>query len=181
MYCSECENNKPLKGKRVIHKYKESGLENIILAGVTEFRCPKCGAVFFNFGNIDQLHALIANILLTKEGQLTGLEVRFLRTHIGYSSSYFAKALGYDRATISRIENSKAKVSKNFDKHVREAVYNREPNRDYDLHDMILNKPTKVRDDIRFASQKDRWVPRFPMDQMVLKASYAHAHSVRAQ
>lgn len=144
MYCTSCVNDKPLKGKRVVHKYTACGLPNVILDGVTEYRCPKCGEAFYSYGNIEQLHKLLADILLTKKGLLTGKEVRFLRTQIGYSGVKFATVLGIDHTTLSRIESGKQKMSVQLDHHIREAVYNREPDRNYDLHDAMLDKPTEI-------------------------------------
>lgn len=50
---------------------------------------------FLIFGDVNQL----------------GQEIRFLRTHIGYSSEMFAHILGLDKTSLSRIENSRSKVS----------------------------------------------------------------------
>lgn len=170
MFCTNCDNSKALKGKKIVHKYDESGLDNVKLEGVVEYRCSKCGEVYHQLHNIAQLHQLITNILLTKEGRLTGREIRFLRTHIGYSSAYFAKVLGIERETLSRAENQN-KVSRALDKHVREAVFNKDPDRRYDLHDAIINQPTKTGKPMTLKSKKDVWLPSFSIDPNVLEAS----------
>ena len=139
MFCAMCENDKELKAKRVTRKFDESGLDNITLKGVTEYKCPKCGEVYYNFGNIEQLHDLIAMLLVRKRGLLSPKEIRFLRKHMGYSSAMLAKLTGHTPESISRIENGKNKVTDIFDHYIRAMVIQKSADRDYDLHDHILN------------------------------------------
>ena len=138
MKCSNCENKKELKTVRISYKYKDCGLENVTLIGVTTMKCNKCGEEYFNFGDIENLHRKIAEILLQKADLLTGREIKFLRKHLGYSGAMFAHLTGYAHETISRIENDKQEVAEAFDRLVRFAVANKMPDRDYDLHDLIL-------------------------------------------
>lgn len=169
MFCTSCDHDKELKGRKIKRKYDISGLDNIVLDGVIEYRCPKCTEVYFSYGNILQLNKLIAHILLTKNGLLTGKEIRFLRTNIGYNGAYFAKVLGIDHTYLSRIENGKVKHSPSLDKHVREAVFNKTADRNYDLHDAILNQPTKVEKNknIGFRSKDSSWVPTIELSPLL--------------
>lgn len=141
MRCSYCENKKELKKSKTNYRYKEAGLDNIVLKGITVVRCDNCGEEYYNFGDIEQLHDKIAEILLTKAGLLTGKEIRFLRKHIGYSGAMFARLTGYTSETISRLENGQQKVTKSFDRMLRFVVISKLPKKDrcYDLHDIILN------------------------------------------
>ena len=159
MNCSFCNNPKPLKGKKISYHYTASGLENIVLEGIMEFRCPECHERFYGFGDMTLLHAAIADVLLAKDQLLTGQEIRFLRSHIGYSSEYFADVLGIDKSTLSRIENGKQKPGKPLDRHVREIIYNkiRTPDRNYDLHDRILNHPIKTKKMFTLSFKKSAW------------------------
>ncbi len=138
MQCPSCDSKKQMKSEVIVHKFKESGLDNIILNGVKQYRCSQCGEVLFDFGDVNQLNGIIANTLLRKKELLTGQEIRFLRTHIGYSSEMFARILGLDKTSLSRIENSRSKVSTQVNMGVRYAVAGKMANRDYDLHDLIL-------------------------------------------
>ena len=138
MTCSMCDNTKGLKGKKVTHKYKESGLDNVTLIGVEHFRCDQCGEEYFSFGLIEELHEAIAHVLLRKKDLLTGSEVRFLRKHLGYSGTMFAKLIGYDDSTLSRLENGAQPITRTFDHLVRFSVASKIPDRNYDLHDLIL-------------------------------------------
>ena len=135
-----CTNRKPLKKVKIVHKYKECGLDNVILVGVERYHCDQCGEDYFGFSNMQQLHDVIARILLQKRGLLSGKEVRFLRKHLGYSGAMFGKLIGYEHETISRIETGAQPVTMAFDRLVRFSVAAKMPDRDYDLHDQILNK-----------------------------------------
>lgn len=140
MYCTSCDYEKALKGQLVTKKFEESGLDNITLKGVQEFRCPHCGETYLNYGNLEELHQLIAHCLVRKKSVLTGKEVRFLRKHMGYSSTVLAQLVGQELETISRIENGKAKVVPLFDHYIRALVTQKTKDRNYDLHDHILNQ-----------------------------------------
>ena len=109
MKCVMCDNKKDLKEKKVKKKYKESGLDNVTLNGVSYSKCDKCGEEYYGYGDLGKLHATIARLLIIKRGVLSGKEVRFLRTYLGLSTSFFAKLTGYTVEHISRIEMEKMK------------------------------------------------------------------------
>ena len=138
MTCSMCDNKKALKRSKITHKYKECGLDNVTLIGVERHRCDKCGEEYFGYGNAEKLHQMIAEVLIQKKDMLTGTEVRFLRKHLGYSTVMFAKIIGYDDATLSRIETGHQPVTRAFDRLIRFTVASKLPDRNYDLHDQIL-------------------------------------------
>ena len=66
MECFECENKSPFKGRRVVHKYKESGLDFITLIGIEKFKCPECGAEYCEIPKVKQLNSLIADTIMKK-------------------------------------------------------------------------------------------------------------------
>lgn len=138
MQCPSCVTKKPMKSELITHSFKESGLDHVILHGVKQHRCLQCGEVLFDFGDIHQLNRLIADTLLRKKDLLTGQEIRFLRTHIGYSSEMFARIIGLDKTSLSRIENERAKVSNQVNMSVRFAAGGKMADRNYDLHDLIV-------------------------------------------
>jgi putative zinc finger/helix-turn-helix YgiT family protein len=140
MKCSSCQNKKELKKLNINYKYKDCGLDNVVLLGVSVARCDVCGEEYYNFGDIEKLHNKIAEILLTKSELLTGKEIRFLRKNIGYSGAMFAHLIAYSHESLSRIENGAQKVTESFDRLVRFAVSDKLPkSRNYDLHNLILN------------------------------------------
>lgn len=164
MHCPSCDNKKALKAEIIVYRFKESGLDNIILHGVKQYRCPQCGEALYDFGDINQLNSLIADTLLRKKEVLTGQEIRFLRTHICYSSEMFARILGLDKTSLSRIENNRSKVSSQVNMGVRLAVAGKLADRDYDLHDLIVaieNEDLVSFKEAEFkASARGNWHPR---------------------
>ncbi len=145
MKCTMCENPKPLKKERITIKYKECGLDNVTLIGITYYKCHQCGEEYFSYGNIEDLHKIIAQVLLRKSGLLTGKEVRFLRKQLGYSGQMFAKLIGYEHETLSRLENAKQPITPAFDRVIRFSVAERIHDRNYDLHEAILKGGEKFR------------------------------------
>ncbi|MFH0818347.1 MAG: type II TA system antitoxin MqsA family protein, partial [Candidatus Micrarchaeota archaeon] len=139
MRCINCENKKALKSERVNIRYKESGLDNILLIGVERSRCDVCGEEYYRYGNILQLHDTIAHALLRKDGLLTGKEIKFLRKYLGYSGETFAKLSGYRADSIYKIENGQDRVTPAFDHFIRVIVASKHVDRNYDIHDIILS------------------------------------------
>lgn len=157
MKCAMCENPKSLKKSRITVKYKDCGLDNVTLVGVRYYKCDRCGEEYFGYGNTEILHKIIAQILLIKSGFLTGKEVRFLRKQLGYSGKMFARLIGYEHETLSRIENDKNPVTPAFDRVVRFAVAERIHDRDYDLHDELLKGGEKFKRIELVATNQGDW------------------------
>jgi putative zinc finger/helix-turn-helix YgiT family protein len=156
MECFECENPRPFKGRRIVHKYKESGLEYITLSGVEEFTCPVCGAVYLEIPKAKQLNSLIAEMLIKKEKILCGTEIRFLRKQLGYSTEQFGKLLSYDPKSLSRIENGHQKVTATFDRLMRMAYATGNRDLNYNLHDLFLGHGIRYRRlELAWVSGKD--------------------------
>jgi YgiT-type zinc finger domain-containing protein len=157
MFCTNCDYNKPLKPHSVTKKFDESGLNNITLKGVTEFKCPNCGETYVNYGNLDQLHHLIAGHLIRRRGMLSPKEIRFLRKYMGYSSVMLAKLVGQKPEHISRLENDKTKITELFDHYIRMLVIQKFPDRNYDLHDHILNDTGEVFSRLEARYKNNNW------------------------
>jgi putative zinc finger/helix-turn-helix YgiT family protein len=152
-----CENEKELKTMSITYRYKDCGIDNVILHGVRESRCEECGEVYYNFGNLEVLHRLIAQHLIEKSDLLTGKEIRFLRKFLGYSSAVFSKLVGYEIEHLSRVENGKMPVQKIFDRLVRLMVAKRWPERNYDLQDLFLEGKVMKLDWLEFSLKGNEW------------------------
>ena len=100
------------------HHYTESGLQNVWLNGVEIFEC-KCGENFAFIPCAQELHKLIAEILLKQENQLSGREIRFLRKHMGMKAKDFAERLGVKNVTVSRWEQGETIPPKTIDRLIR--------------------------------------------------------------
>ncbi len=159
MKCVMCNNNTSLKHRKINLKYKDCGLDNVTIHGVIMHHCNACGEDYLSIGNLDSLHAAIAEYLLTTAYKLSGKEVRFLRTFLGYSTDLFAKLTGYDPATVSRIENGKQEASLSFNILVKSLAANKLPDRNYDLHDLWLKgkRPAVKHIDLKLSGKQ--WVP----------------------
>jgi putative zinc finger/helix-turn-helix YgiT family protein len=159
MKCVMCDNNKLLKKQKTTKKYKESGLDNVTLHGVEYYKCDKCGEEYYGYGDQESLHALIARVLILKKELLTGKEVRFLRTYLGYSTTMFASLTCYTVESISRFETNDRDVSDKFDILVRAIVALKlpDPDRDYDLHDLWLNKQGESYNRIELNAKRNGW------------------------
>lgn len=118
--CTSCDER--VIFKRTIvgrYKYDESGLENVFLVNVPALECPRCGFQSVIIPNPDQLHFIIAEAVVRKPFKLSGKEVRFLRTQLGFSGFDFSKEIGFSHENLSRVENSRLEVSDELDKEIR--------------------------------------------------------------
>lgn len=106
----KCDCGKEMKSERRDHRYVESGLPDVVLVGL-EFRVCPCGEEEMVLPRITQLHRLIAKRVAEKDSRLTGVEIRFLRKHLGWSGGDFAKAMDVTPTSVSRWENDHEPMS----------------------------------------------------------------------
>lgn len=118
--CRQCEG--PVERVRKDHRFEESGLSNVVLAGIEVDVCGKCGQESPRIPRLDELMDTIAAALISKPFELDGKEVRFLRKSIEANIESFACKLGVDRSHLSRIENGALAVSRQTDRLVRTLV-----------------------------------------------------------
>lgn len=121
MKCLKC-GHKEVKETHGVHKYIESGLNNVTLVGVNISECPNCGEREVGIPKILQLHGLIAEILASKTSKLNSSEIRFLRTYLGFSSADFAKELKVTTTTVSRWENDKSPMDQGYELALRSMI-----------------------------------------------------------
>jgi DNA-binding transcriptional regulator YiaG len=98
--------------------FLDSGLPNVYLIGIKYFTC-ECGNIVAEIPALKQLMRLIARDVIGTAGALSGEEIRFLRKRLGMKAVDFAKALGLEPETLSRIENNKQPPSEQSDKLIR--------------------------------------------------------------
>lgn len=137
MRCSMCESKKKLEPKIQNIKYDASGLDNIVICGAKVYHCDNCGERYFQYGNLEEIDAAIADALLKKEKSLTGKEIRFLRTWKGYSGQQFAKLLNSSPAHLYRIEANNSFANDKFDRLVRLAIMSLATERNYEIRDIL--------------------------------------------
>jgi DNA-binding transcriptional regulator YiaG len=102
------------------YHFDRCGLDYIYLIGIERLACPRCGASYPIIPRMAELHRVIAGIVIEKPAELSGQEVRYLRSWIGVQAKEFAKWIGCDPAYLSRIENGHhAALGESADKLVR--------------------------------------------------------------
>lgn len=117
MKCYSC-GSKMISSKET-YNYSESGIPYLYLANVEVRKCTKCNEKAVVLPRIDELHGVIANMLLCKKVPLTGKEVRFLRKEMDLIGTALANLLGVTPVTVSRWENEKEPISATSDRLVR--------------------------------------------------------------
>ncbi len=73
MKCTEC--GAMMKVRKETYRYDESGLKHVTLVGVDVARCPRCDNYEISIPHIEELHRLIAKVLIDKSTRFTGEEV----------------------------------------------------------------------------------------------------------
>ena len=139
--CRTCGNAEMISGVET-YLYTESGLPNVVLAGVEVRRCPLCGHHELVLPRVAELHRTLAHAVLHKRSRLSGPEVRFLRKYLGWSGADFARPIGVDPSTVSNWENDKDPIGSTSDRLLRLMVAHGAPVEDYSLEDL-----TKIEDE----------------------------------
>ncbi len=86
------------------YPFLESGLDNVVLEGVTFLDCPGCGQQEVVLPRLARIHGAIAQALASSPGRLSGQQLRFLRHHLGLTAEQLGSYLHTDRDEISRWE-----------------------------------------------------------------------------
>lgn len=121
MRCPVCERAELVENVQNYH-YRECGLNNVILAGITVRTCPECGSLVPKIPKMEALHDCIAHALVKKEERLTHAEIVFLRKSLGWSGTDFADNLHCDKSQVSKWENGRVVMSKQNELLFREIV-----------------------------------------------------------
>jgi putative zinc finger/helix-turn-helix YgiT family protein len=108
-----------MRTRKEDYHYDECGLKGVTLVGVEVARCPRCGNYEISIPQLEELHRLLAKVLIDKSTRFTGDEVRFLRKSLGWSGSDFAKHMGVAEETVSRWENDAAQIGPQADRLLR--------------------------------------------------------------
>lgn len=116
--CPNCR-SKDIEKRTEDYIYKESGLDNVILGGITVYKCKDCNEIMPEIPQIETLHKIIALHIIGANEPLTGKEIRFLRKEMGLSSMELAKEFGVSKVTVSRWENDAEKIGPANDKLIR--------------------------------------------------------------
>lgn len=143
--------------RRENYKYDASGLDNITLEKIEVRHCPNCGERQALIPSLGELHRSIALSLAEKRERLLPKEIRFLRKHLGLSSTDFAAKIGVDPATVSRYESAAdpQPMGKQTERLLRLMVMWEKPVQSYRLEDFGSQEPKSVR--LTLAPRKGGW------------------------
>jgi putative zinc finger/helix-turn-helix YgiT family protein len=141
MKCLNC--GAPTKSRKGNYHYTESGLPNIVLAGVEIRSCAKCGEREVVIPRLEQLHRAIARIVIQLEAKLGAEQIRFLRKYLGWSQADLAAYMSIEPETVSRWETGNQEIGPVADRLLRLLVNNREPATSYPI-DLFKQKFRKT-------------------------------------
>ena len=138
-------------------------LVHVILENVPVHRCPACGEEEVEIPRIEELHTLIAELVARKPTRLTAGEIRWLRTHLGYSSVDFAKLMGVSPETVSCWERLDApkRMGLPAERLLRMLTIHRKPITDYGLAD-LASRDGEASKPIRIAKGQQHWASACP-------------------
>jgi YgiT-type zinc finger domain-containing protein len=120
--CSDCGSS--ARVERVAYRFRESGLDNVVLKGIEVIKCPECGNEEPIIPNLDGLLRVLALAIVTSKVPLTGAEVRYLRKYVGMSGEQFARILHTDKSTLSKWETGHANIGSKSDLLIRAVALN---------------------------------------------------------
>lgn len=126
MKCSNCGG--VLEKHLSVHKYLECGLKNIVLVNIPVHRCLSCSETEVEIPCTEELHLLIAFLLVLKPTGLNGDEGRYLRKHLGYTAEDLADKIGVTRVTVARWETGKTVIKPDHDKQLRRFYLDKKEN-----------------------------------------------------
>lgn len=87
------------------HHYTECGLQNVFIDGL-EYVIDDDGDEIITIPAINELHRIIALGIVSHKHSMSGDELRFLRSEMGYTQSELAALVHHDRQSIGRWERS---------------------------------------------------------------------------
>jgi DNA-binding transcriptional regulator YiaG len=103
-----------------MYHYTECGLRNVWLVNGYRIHDTSYGKGV-SVENMDQLHRVIAMLLITRKPALTGAEFRFLRKELGLSQAKLASLIGNNAQSVALWEK-RGRIPKWADRFIR-AIY----------------------------------------------------------
>ncbi len=101
------------------YHYKESGLDNVFLHGIIQYKCNHCGEEAPEIPNLKDLHLLIGKSIICSNEYLSSREIIYLRKELGLKSKEMAELLSVTPQEYSKWEDSGNIISPGCDKHLR--------------------------------------------------------------
>lgn len=157
--CVMCE-SKMNKAQETAFHYTDCGLSKVYLKGIVVHKCTnkECGEEAITIPNMEELHQLLAEQVATQVNKLQPEEIRFLRTHLGFSGVDFAEAIGVSAETVSRWEKGTVNMKEASERFLRVLILSKVgPFRKYeDLKD-FASKSSKTISKHYFKIDHSHW------------------------
>ena len=102
----------------VDYRYEESGLDNVVIHGMPT-RVDDMGDTVYSLPNINALHKILSQAIVTRSHGITANELRFLRTEIGLTQAELAVHVKKDHQTIGRWERGEKPIDQNAELVIR--------------------------------------------------------------
>lgn len=100
------------------HHYTECGLQNVYIDGL-EIIIDDDGDEIITISAVNALHQVIALGIVTHEHGMSGDELRFLRTEIGYTQAELAQLVHHDKQSIGRWERAEYDIDSSAEALIR--------------------------------------------------------------
>ncbi|NOT80323.1 MAG: helix-turn-helix domain-containing protein [Bacteriovoracaceae bacterium] len=126
--------------------YTDCGLSKVFLKGVVNHKCTNhnCGEEEITIQNIEELHQLLAEKISSQVNKLKPEEIRYLRTHLGFSGVDFAESIGVSPETVSRWEKGTVNMKEASERFLRVLILTKlGPFRNYDNLKEYASKSSK--------------------------------------
>ena len=160
MKCMMC-GSKMTEHKSGLFSYVSSGLSKVYLKGVHIHKCSnkECGEEEVTIPNIEELHELLAENIAKQNNILQPEEIRFLRTHLGFSGADFAKVMGVSPETVSRWEKGTVNMKEASERLLRVLVLSKlGPFREYEDLKVYASKASKTPVKRVFELERSHWL-----------------------
>lgn len=152
--------SKAIKLPDSIYHYTGCGLSKVYLKGATSYRCTnkECGDETIGIPNIGELHQLLAEKIAIQINKLNPSEIRFLRTHLGFSGISFASCMGVSPETVSRWEKGTVNMKEASERFLRVLILAKlEPFRNYEDLKEFATKSSKTVSKHYFKMDHSHW------------------------
>jgi DNA-binding transcriptional regulator YiaG len=91
------------------HHYTECGLDNVYIEGL-EIVTDDAGDEIITIPAVNELHRMIAVGIVSHAHGMSGAELRFLRTEMGYSRAELAALVHHEQQSIGRWERGEFEI-----------------------------------------------------------------------